>query len=199
MNCRRRGSSLRRMRLRIRDALLLFLLGAGAALIGDHSHVITGTTEYFTKAVPFVWSSPFWFPLMVGAATVCLAETRLHLPNPRSTVTGRQALVGVAAVIGMYVTTALVRSAPVVPSVTLLVALAAITWAALGDLPAAFCGVVAAVAGPLVEIVLAEAGVFAYSADCDGLFGVAPWLVPLYFAFGVVAALFGELSARRAQ
>lgn len=187
------------MRLRIPDAALLFLLGAGASLIGDHSHVITGTTEYFTKAVPFVWSSPVWFPLMVGAATVCLAETRLHLPAPRTTVTVRQALAGVAAVIGTYVTTALVHSAPVVPSTTLIVALAVITWVALGDVPAIVCGGLAAVVGPLVEIVLAKAGVFAYSGDSDGLFGVAPWLVPLYFAFGVVAALFGELSAKRAQ
>lgn len=187
------------MRLRMVDATLLFLLGAGASLIGDHSHVITGTTQYFTQAVPFVWSSPFWFPLMVGAAAVCLAGIRLRLPDPRTTVTTRQALAGVAAVIGMYVTTALVHSAPAVPVTTLLVALAVITWCALGDVPAIVCGVLAAVVGPLVEIALAKAGVFAYSADCDGLFGVAPWLVPLYFAFGVVVALLGELSAKRSQ
>jgi len=40
----------------------LFVLGAAAALIGDHAHVVTGTTEYFTSAVPFIWSSPLWFP-----------------------------------------------------------------------------------------------------------------------------------------
>ena len=68
------------MRLRISEAVVLFLLGAVAALIGDHSHVVTGTTVYHTDAVPFVWSSPFWFPILVGVATVSLAELRLHLP-----------------------------------------------------------------------------------------------------------------------
>jgi hypothetical protein len=43
------------------ELVLLFTLGAAASLIGDHSHVATGTTEYLTDAVPFVWSSPIWF------------------------------------------------------------------------------------------------------------------------------------------
>ncbi len=120
------------MKLRVPELLILFLLGAAASLVCDHSHVVTGTTEYFTDAVPFVWSSPIWFPIMVGAATVSLAELRLHLPDPRTTVTPRQVLAGIAAVIGTYVTTALVHSAPPVPSTTLIVA----------------------IIGPVVEIVL---------------------------------------------
>lgn len=184
------------MKLRVPELLVLFLLGAAASLVGDHSHVVTGTTEYFTDAVPFVWSSPIWFPVMVGAATVSLAELRLHLPTPRTNVTARQGLVGVAAVLGIYVTTALVHSAPPVPSMTLIVAMAAITWCALGDKPSVVCGVLAAVIGPIVEIVLVNFGVFAYNADSDGLFGVGPWLVPLYFAFGVVVAMLGEFAAK---
>jgi len=42
---------------------------------------------------------------------------------------------------------------------------------------------------------VSNAGVFTYADSCDELFGVAPWLVPLYFAFGVVAALLGEIAA----
>ena len=53
----------------------------------------------------------------------------------------------------------------------------------------------AAVVGPLVEIVEQRAGIFEYTANVDGLWGVAPWLVPLYFAFGVVAVRLGELLA----
>lgn len=37
---------------------------------------------------------------------------------------------------------------------------------------------------------------FAYNADSDGLFGVGTWLVPLYFAFGVVVAMLGEIAAK---
>jgi hypothetical protein len=175
-------------------ALVLFVLGGAAALVGDHGHVVTGTTEYFTDAVPYVWSSPFWFPLMVGGATVGLAELRLRLPRPRATVTARQALAGVAAVVGSYLVTAFVHAAPVVPAVALICALAALTWCALGDVPAAVCGVLAAVVGPVVEVVLVHVGVFRYAETCAQLFGVGPWLVPLYFAFGVVAALLGELA-----
>lgn len=185
------------MKLRLRDVLFFLALGAAASLVGDHSHVVTGTTEYFTDAVPFVWSSPIWFPVLVALATVSLAELRLHLPSPRADVTARQGLAGVAAVLGIYVTTALIHTAPAVPATALIVTLAAITWCALGDGPAVVCGVLAAVIGPVVEIVIAKAGLFAYHEACDGLFGVAPWLVPLYFAFGVVVALLAEIVARR--
>jgi hypothetical protein len=187
------------VKLRVPDVIALFLLGAVAALIGDHSHVVTGTTEYFTDAVQFVWSSPIWFPVMVGAATASLAELRLHLPDPRATVTARQAVAGVAVVVGAYVTTALVHSAPVVPSTALIAAVAIIIWCVLGDAPGAVCGALAAVIGPIVEIVLVKIGVFAYNADCDGLFGVGPWLVPLYFAFGVVVAALGEFTVTKTR
>lgn len=185
------------MRLRVIEAAVLFVVGGIAALIGDHSHVATGTTAYRVDAVPFVWSSPFWFPLLVGAATVTLAELRLHLPAPRADVTARQGLAGVAAVVGMYVTTALVHAAAVVPVTALIGAAAILTWCALGDGPGAGCGAVIALVGPAVEIALVHSGVFAYHRDADALFGVAPFLVPLYFAFGVVAALLGELAAAR--
>jgi hypothetical protein len=187
------------MKLRLPAAFALFVLGGIAALVGDHGHVVTGTTEYFTHDVPYFWSSPFWFPVMVGVATVSLAELRLHLPRPRVDVTPRQALAGVAAGVGSYVVTALVHAAPPVPATALVSALAALTWCGLGDGPAVVCGVLAAVIGPVVEIVLVEVGVFRYADSCDQLFGVGPWLVPLYFAFGVVAALLGELAGRSRQ
>ena len=82
------------MKLRLPAVLFVFVLGAAAALVGDHGHVATGTTEYLTHSVPCIWSSPIWFPVMVGVATVSLAELRLHLPHPRTDVAPRQALAG---------------------------------------------------------------------------------------------------------
>ncbi len=174
----------------------LFVLGALAALIGDHSHIVTGTTEYLSDAVPFVWSSPIWFPILVGAASVSVAELRLHLPAPRAAVTARQGFAGVVAVLGIYVTTALVHTGPAVPVNVLIYSLAAITWCVLGDRYGALCGAIAAVVGPIVEAVIAGAGLARYADDSDALFGVAPWLPALYFAFGVVVALLAEISGR---
>jgi hypothetical protein len=177
----------------------LFTLGAAASLIGDHSHVATGTTEYLTDAVPFVWSSPIWFPLLVAVATVSLAELRLRLRAPRASVNARQGLAGVAAVIGIYVITALEHTAPAVPVTVLICALAVITWCVLGDGPGAICGALAAIGGPIVEVALAAAGVFRYADDSKALFGVAPWLPALYFAFGVVVAVLAEIAAKDRQ
>jgi hypothetical protein len=94
------------VKLRWPVAAFLFALGAVASLVGDHSHVVTGTTEYLSDAVPFVWSSPIWFPILVALAAVSIAELRLHLPDLRTSVSVRQGIAGVAAVIGIYVTTA---------------------------------------------------------------------------------------------
>jgi len=185
------------VKLRPWIVLVLFVVGAAAGLIGDHSHVVTGTTEYLppAHAVPFVWSSPFWFAVMVGAGTTILAELRLHLPAVRTGVTVRQGVAGIAAVLGSYVVTAMLHTAPAVPITTLICAFAVLTFCALGDGPAIVCGVLAAVCGPAIEIAIAAAGHFRYAEDSDALFGVAPWLIPLYFAFGVVAALIGEIAA----
>ena len=81
----------------------------------------------------------------------------------------------------------------------LIYVLAAITWCVLGDGSAAICGALAAIGGPIVEAVLAKVGLFRYADDSDALFGVAPWLPALYFAFGVVVALLGEIAAKDRQ
>jgi hypothetical protein len=117
--------------------------------------------------------------------------------RPASSVTARQGIAGIAAVIGIYATTALVHTAPAVPANVLIYSLAAITWCALGDRWGAVCGVLAAVVGPAVEAVVAAAGLARYAADSDALFGVAPWLPALYFAVGVVVALLAEIGLRR--
>jgi hypothetical protein len=109
-------------------------------------------------------------------------------------VTWRQGVAGVAAVLGIYVTTALFHMAPSMPSNVLIYAMAIITWCALGDGAGALCGLIAAVVGPIVEAVIVGLGVFRYAYDSNQLFGVGPWLPALYFAFGVVVALLAEIA-----
>ncbi|AEF35885.1 MULTISPECIES: hypothetical protein [Mycobacteriaceae] len=94
-----------------------------------------------------------------------------------------------------WIATAMAHTAPQVQITTLICAFAVLTYCALRDRPAIVCGVLAAVCGPAIEIAIAAAGQFRYAADSDALLGVAPWLVPLYFAFGIVAALIGEITA----
>ena len=172
--------------------LVLFLLGAGGGLIGDAGHVQSGTTTYLDHGVPFIWESAIWFVAIVGAGTVALALIRVRL-GPVRPGGLRDGALGVAAVIGIYAVTAVVRDAALTPATALVYALAAVTMALLADRHALVCAVLAAVAGVGGEIVLVQLDVFRYAPDIDVLFGVAPWLPGLYLAFGVVAARLGEL------
>ena len=148
--------------------------------------------------MPFVWSSPIWFPVMVAVATVSIAELRLHLPEPRTTVTARQGLAGIAAVIGIYVTTALVHGARRARTM-LIDVMAVITWCVLGDKASVVCGVLAAVIGPIVEIVLVEGRRVRLQRRLRRPVRRRAVACPLYFAFGVVVAMLGEIAAKRAS
>jgi hypothetical protein len=179
--------------------LALFVLGAAGGLIGDEGHVASGTTRYISHALPFIWKSQLWFPLLVGGATCAIAELRLALAPPRTEGGFGDGAAAVAAIVGLYALTALLRHDPLAPATALCYALAALTaWHFADGRAALTCGVVAAIIGPAAEIVLVAAGVSEYTEGVDGLFGVAPWLPALYFAFGVVAARLGELFAARA-
>lgn len=177
-------------------ALLLFVLGGAAGLIGDHSHVVTGTTEYLSpsQAVPFIWSSPLYFPILVGSATVFLAELRLHLPRrvPRSRcVRGGWSGRGAGQLRRHRDAACLAGGSPHDADLRVRCDHFLRLGRSSGD-----C------------LRRADRGRRPGGRDrdrrdrplplypgSDGLFGVAPWLVPLYFAFGVVAALIGEIAA----
>ncbi|KAA1420328.1 hypothetical protein F0U44_07915 [Nocardioides humilatus] len=174
----------------------LVLLGAVISPLGDHIHVATGTTAYDEMWLR-IGDSPLWFPLFVGISTAALAETRVRLGGVRAAVSTRWAVGGVAAVMAMYAATGLLRGQPTALGVTLIAGLAIVVWSVIGDGRGAVCGVVAAVTGTATEAILSEAGVFHYASDSDGLLGVAPWLPFLYFTFGVVAAVLGEVSRSR--
>lgn len=187
------------MRLSAKSLSFLFLIGSGCGLIGDHAAVVAGATRYVdTGGVPSIWDSPLFFPPMVGLATIGLAELRLRLAPARAEGGWEEGLAAVASVLGMYLLTALLTDEPTSAVTALLICLAALVLARFGGGWAAVaCGAIAAVAGPAIEIAEQRAGIFEYTDNVDGLLGVAPWLVPLYFAFGIVCARLGELLSDR--
>lgn len=182
------------MRLSGASMLALLGIGAGCGLIGDHAAVDSGSTRYLdVGGVPMVWGSPLFFPLAVGVATVSLAELRLRL-GPARPGDAWEGVAAVASVLAMYLLTSLLSDESTSAATTFLCCLAALVLVRFGGgRPAIVCGVLAATAGPLIEAAESAAGIFEYDENVDDLLGVGPWLVPLYFAFGVVCARLGEL------
>lgn len=189
------------MRLTARELVILFAIGAAGGLVGDAGHVQAGTTTYLDESLPFVWESALWFPILVGLATASLGELRLRLGPTRPGFDLRVTIAAIAAVLAIYALTALTFDEPEGPATTLVLMLAVIVVCWLADgWPAIICGLVAAAAGPLAEILIVELDLAEYADSSDTLFGVALWLLALYLAFGVVAARLAELlvALRRA-
>jgi hypothetical protein len=182
------------MRLRPKELLILFAVGAVGGLVGDAGHVQAGTTTYLDDTAPFVWESALWFPVLVGLATASLGELRLRLGPTRPDFEARIGVAAIASVLAIYAITALVYDQPEGPATTLIATLAVLVACWLGGgRPAIVCGLAAAIVGPLAEILIVELDLSEYSPSADTLFGVALWLPALYFAFGFVAARLGEL------
>lgn len=186
------------MRLSLRQGLILFGVGAVGGLIGDACHVATGTTTYLDETFPFVWKSQLWFPVAVGLATLTTGELRLRLGPARQGSNPLEAAAAIASVIALYALTAVVTDEDPLAATVLIWALAILIGARFGGgTPALICAVLAAILGPLAEILIVEAELSMYAPSADGLVGVAEWLPALYFAFGIVAARLAELIPAR--
>jgi hypothetical protein len=113
----------------------------------------------------------------------------------------QEVLAAVASVLGIYLLTSLLADESTSTATAFIGCLAVLVLVRFGDgRPAIICGALAAILGPLVEAAESAAGIFEYTDNVDDLLGVGPWLVPLYFAFGVVCARLGEIFyARRGK
>ncbi len=166
----------------------IFAIGAGAGLIGDGAHVASGTTRYLWD-LPEVGRSAFWFPLAVGLAVLGAAWLGRRAGLPARPHRRIDAIPAVAAVVGLYALTAVLRGSPDSASVPLCAAVAVGIWWWWDPSPRALAvATAAAVVGPAAEIAVMASGAAEYAADSDALFGVAPWLPCLYFAAGSVAS-----------
>jgi hypothetical protein len=171
--------------------LTIVLLGAAVALAGDACHVASGTTQYKWDGVPAIWRSAIWFPVLVAGGVLALALAGRDLAGrfPAARVRTRaDVLPAAGAVLGLYALTAVVHDQPDTVSVVLTAAIALVIWGAWDpSRGAAIGGAVAAVTGPLVEMLVVAIGAAEYGPESDQLAGVAPWLPSLYFAAGAVA------------
>lgn len=175
--------------------LALFGIGAAGGLVGDACHVATGTTTYLDETFPFIWNSQLWFPVAVGLATVTTGELRLRLGPARPGPNPVEAAAAIASVVGLYALTAVVTDEDPLTATVLIWSLALLIAARFGGgVPALICAALAAILGPVAEILIVEAQVAMYTPSADGLLGVAEWLPALYFAFGIVAARLAELT-----
>ncbi|WP_157897187.1 hypothetical protein [Mycobacteroides salmoniphilum] len=180
--------------LSLRSLVALFVIGAVISPFGDYCHVITRTTVYASSPIPFILGVPVWFPLLVGMATVAIGVLRVRvLPGPDA-VQLRAGVLAVAVLMAQYSISALLITSQSVPATILMLMLSVITWHLFGDAAAVVCGLAAALVGTVAEIVMVHWRFFIYTDD--SLFGVAPWLPALYFSFGVVAALLGQMAAK---
>jgi uncharacterized membrane protein YoaT (DUF817 family) len=92
-------------------------------------------------------------------------------------------------VLALYALTAALKGQPETVQVVLVASLAVAIWAWWDPSPGTLAvAVVAAIAGPAVEIAFKEMGAFEYAPDSDSLAGVPLWLPWLYFAAGSVTA-----------
>jgi hypothetical protein len=170
-------------------AAAIAALGFAVALAGDACHVASGTTRYEWTALPEIWRSRAWFPFLVAAAVLLAAWMGRRADLPARDRDGRDIVLGAAAVLGLYALTAVLRGRPATVSVVLCGSLAVLIWAWWDPSSSAFViAFGAAVAGPLVEILLVGVDAASYAPDSDDLGGVAPWLPCLYFAAGAVAS-----------
>lgn len=166
----------------------VWMCGATIAPLGDHFHVARGVTEYFTDFGP-IWlgESPLWFVLLVSTfmGTLALVHGRLARPDaPR----GSAAWVYVSPllVLDLYLTTSFYpwrEGGSLEAAITLVAVLMYLTLdrTRVGLV----LGLVVAVGATAFEWGLVQLGVFRYLPQSDELLGVAPWLLPLYFAASV--------------
>jgi hypothetical protein len=178
-----------------RLAALLFLFGATVGSALDGIHTWSHTTEYPS---PIFLKMAWWTPPVFGMAALAtgiaypLVEkiTRRDVATAR---TRREAMTAFAAFVILYFTSGYLRAENPVKLAVLAIG-ALYLWARFARTrEAALLALAAAIAGPVVEIVLVSFGAFRHLQP--DVLGIPMWLPALYAAGSIALGLFG-LSLR---
>lgn len=179
----------------LRAFAFVWLCGATIAPIGDHFHVARGVTEYFTDFGP-VWlgNSPLWFVLLVATFMASLAVFQAGLvPRTRARPGDALVLLSPLLVLGLYLGTSFYPWREGGSLEGLVTAGALLMYLLLDrSVAGAVIGVAVAIGATFTEWGLVQLGVFRYLPESDELWGVAPWLLPLYFAASVAVGAVGR-------
>jgi len=187
--------------------LILFITGFCLGPIGDYFHVQTETTGYpLDRYAYYFFGLPYWVPLIFGMAAVAVGLSHPWLdqilpgdPSRPGARNGSWALGGVLIFLALYVASGLLPGPAGSANDALMGMLALMVWAMLDRTwQGIFLGIVTALSGTLVEILMVQADLFFYHPGRDNLFGVPSWLPWLYFAASVTLGNFGRyLTLRR--
>lgn len=174
----------------------VLLCGATIAPVGDHFHVAQGVTEYLTDFGP-IWlgNSPLWFVLLVAPfmAVLAVGQGRWRASRGETPVSASAIFLSPLLLLALYLGTSFypLREGGSLEALVTLSALAifgAFDRTRSGFLVAS----AAAVFATSFECALVHLGVFRYLPESDELLGVAPWLLPLYFAASIAVGAVGR-------
>lgn len=178
--------------IRMKTAIIIFLLGFFLAPIGDMVHVATGTTSYPTTYAWYLLGIPWWVFPFFGFSGVWLAfgnhftETKFFKRKIKLGETSAiYAYFGVVLFLVCYILSGLLQGSPLLANLVL-GSLGIIFWYSLDrTFSGLLIGLITALIGTSVEIFLVHNQVFSYLPPNTSLFGVATWLPWLYFTLAI--------------
>lgn len=162
----------------IKNALILFSLGAILAPIGDIAHVLTQTTIYPLNFRHLFNIIPFWVPIQFGLVTILIGILHHYLIKKKSKVNSLyKCSLSAISLISCYCVSGFLPFQPWV-SIILITVLCSINYYYLTDfsresLNLLFLAISISIVATLIELFLTKIGIFQYQ--------IIPYWLPLLY------------------
>ena len=187
----------------MRRTVILFLLGATLGTFGDWMHVMSHTLGYPNPIAPIPWTGqPFWVPFLFGFAVLSTGQAHLASRSffciPPREVPFSTVITGAIAFLVLYgLSGSLPHNIGNIRDLVLSIGALSIFIFFDRTIHGLMLGLITALIGTTVEILLTRLGVFSYSPYFQNLFGVPTWLPWLYLAASVAIGNFVWLLSRK--